>query len=86
MKESKITVWVTKYALTTGIFEAEASICSNDDQMIIVYGEDGRHDYFHRPFWHETKNGAIEHANLLKDRKIKNLKKQIVKFESLKFD
>jgi hypothetical protein len=42
--------------------------------------------YYHKPYWHETKEEAIKHAEILKERKIKSLEKQIKKLKELKFN
>lgn len=39
-------VWITKYALTTGIIETEAEECGYD--MIHVPGADVTHSYYHK--------------------------------------
>lgn len=81
-------VWITKYALTQGIFEIEAERCTNvSDDMIeqkniqwqtYYYGEGNE--------WHLTKEGAIKRAKEMREKKIKSLKKQLNKIEKLDFN
>lgn len=40
-----------------------------------------RYAYFHKPYWQETKEEAIKHAEQMKERKIKALEKQIKKLK-----
>ncbi len=78
-------VWITKYALTQGIKENEANVCSDvSDEMIVVKGI-GLYGYFHKPYWHTDKQEAIKHAESMRLKKIDSLKKQIAKLEKLKF-
>lgn len=86
IKMEKLTkVWITKYALTKGIFSAMAE--TNDrrayiprDHITGVYSRVfGCNDY------HFSKELAIERAEEMRVKKIQSLEKQIVKIESLKF-
>ncbi len=69
-------VYITKYCLTQGIFEDEVEIWSD------IYN---KYAYFHKPYWHETKEEVIKYAEQMKNRKIKSLEKQIRKLKELKF-
>lgn len=73
--------FITKYALVTGIIEKEGEITSTSSSMI----QTGRYEFFHRPYWHLTKEDAVERAELLRANKIKSLEKQLAKLKSLKF-
>lgn len=76
-------VYVTKYALTQGILELEGSVDEEHSTMFVVPGAFRR--YYHKPFWHETREDAVKHADTLKASKIASIKKQIKKLEELKF-
>jgi len=80
-------VWIVKYAMTQGIYEAEAEVCSEiDENMITVASDNGGYvSYFHKGDWFESKALAIVAANAMRDRKIKSLKKKIAKIEQLDF-
>ena len=80
-------VFITKFALTRGIVEIDAEICSTiSKNMIQTTADKGRFDiYYHKPDWHESKDDAIKKANEMRDKKIASLKKQIQKLEKFKF-
>lgn len=78
-------VYITKYCLTQGIFEDEVEICS-DVSTSMCESITNRYTYFHKPYWQETKEEAIKHAEQMKERKIKALEKQIKKLKELKFN
>lgn len=79
--------WVSKYALTKGIFEIEAKEHTPVDKNTIIdinncserFCGEGRE-------WHKTKKEALERAESLKQMKINNLKRQIEKLGKIKFD
>ena len=77
-------VWVTKFALTTGIFEAETAR-NPDSSMIVVRNKFHDDTYYHKPYWHETKEAAIEHAENLRTKKLRSLNMQIGKLAKIKF-
>lgn len=78
-------VWITKYALTTGIFEMTAEITEHGSAYDMhssfptYYHGEGKE-------WHKTKESAIARAEEMRHKKIASLKKQIEKLEGMKFD
>lgn len=66
-------VWITKYALTKGIFEKE--VIELDDEIVqesgnifpVYYHGDGKE-------WHKTKESAIAKAEEMRRKKIAILK------------
>ena len=73
-------VWVSRFALTQGVFEAEVKFgrgggCVTSDGCT----------YITRGGWHETKEAALEHARFQKDARLTYLKKQLARIESLEF-
>lgn len=86
-KMSNMKIWVTKYALTKGILEADdGEICEIVPKgMIRSKCLGGGHTYFHKPDWHESKEEADEQAEKMRLKKLESLKKQIKKLESLNF-
>ncbi len=76
-------IYITKYALTNGIEEIEAET-TQFPNMIKTVGKYPQ--IFHKPFWYESKEEAIEHAEILRKRKIESLKKSIKKFEKIDFN
>ena len=77
-------VWITKYALTKGIFIEDAEICHDISCDMIrtssggIYHGNGRE-------WHITKESAIKQAEEMRRKKIKNLRNQIEKLEKISF-
>lgn len=74
-------VFITKYALTSGIKETEVTPI-RDFPNIVKFNS---HNYIHKPFWHENEKDAINHAENIRTKRIESLKKQITKLEKLKF-
>lgn len=86
-----IKAWITKYALTDGVFEIEAELSNVSDNMICEKRKDNSfysNRYFHGEGkeWHRTKESALQKAEQMRIKKIENLKKQIAKFEKMKFE
>lgn len=75
-------VYITKYALTTGIIEKEVT---QDSRTMVTVKSDRWSAPFHKPFWHETKEEAIKHCEELRIKKLQSLDKQIKKISKLKF-
>jgi len=77
-------VWISKYALTKGIYELEVKRCVNsirdkdESDMVSYFHGEGKE-------WHLTKESAIVRAEEMKLRKIESVKKQLNKLEKLKF-
>lgn len=78
------TVWITKYALTTGIFTAETEDINSIDGSVNVKEGNRRMLYFEGN-WSITKEGATVQAEQMRNKKLISLKKQIKKFEKIKF-
>lgn len=80
-------VFITKYALTRGIYEVEGEV-SNEGDSVEVKGGDHLTSFFcgKGKNWCETKEEAIARAEEMRKLKINNLKKQIKKLEEMKFE
>lgn len=76
-------VWITKYALTSGILEREAEVCT--DSTISVKGTGYCTVCFHGNEWHKSRESAIAKAEEMRKKKIASLKKQIEKLEKMEF-
>ena len=78
-------VWITKYALTSGIIEINAEITDNGSAYDMgtsfptYYHEEGKE-------WHRTKESAIAKAEEMRKKKISSLQKQIKKLENINFE
>lgn len=79
-------VWITKYALTQGIVEAEAKKTSNDSVSINIKDLAFPTNWFYKGDWHENKNDAIKKAEEMRQKKNASLKKQIEKLEEMRFE
>lgn len=78
-------VWITKYALTQGIFEEEAE--DYGDGFVKVTKKGFLDSYYKKgKDWHKTKESAIAKAEEMREKKIASLKKQIEKLEKIKFE
>jgi len=76
-------VFVTKYALSSGIEEKEVEADARFPEMVSV--PDQWDEIYHKPDWHLTKEAAAAHAEELRVKKIASLQKSIGKLEKLKF-
>ena len=84
-------VYITKYALTQGIFEKDVEICQstlnpNASNMIRVL--DKFHEFYHGEGkeWHRTLESAIKRSEEMRLKKIGSLSKQIAKLQKLNFE
>lgn len=84
-------VWITKYALTDGIIEAQQFPGAAYDGKEYAFFVDENGQYvtgFYIPyeelFW--DKNSAIVKAEEMRQKKIASLKKQIEKLEEMRFE
>ena len=75
-------VWITRCALSQGIFEAEARLCSDINDRMIEYN---RNEYAHGNDWHRTLEDALVRAEEMRKKKIASLRAKISKLEKLKF-
>ncbi|MFR3727660.1 hypothetical protein [Lacrimispora sp.] len=77
-------VWITKYALTSGIKEMEVE--QSEDFPDIVKGKTWN-DSYHGDGreWHRTYESAIAKAEEMRLKRIESLKKQIAKLEKKRF-
>jgi hypothetical protein len=78
MPEKLTKIWVTRYALTSGIFEAEAEVENHSEGMAVVpqnYETGEYKKYFHGKDWHLTKESAIKRAEEMRVKKISSLQK-----------
>jgi hypothetical protein len=76
-------IWITKYALTTGIKLATAETIACDGWTYIPWSN-GR--YYSKADYSLNPEEAIARARLMRDRKIASLKKQITKLEQMTFE
>lgn len=85
-KREVITAWITKYAMTKGIFSVQAEVCKDVCDEMIAYKESSDWwIYAHRNEWHRTRGEAIARAEEMRKKKISALQKSIKKLESITF-
>jgi hypothetical protein len=82
-----VKVWITKYALSSGIREEEAEICEDVNVEMIRVGKQVTmcSEYFHGEDWHRTREGAVARAEKMREKKIASLKKKIEKLTKASF-
>ena len=87
-----IHVWLTKYALTRGIEEADAEICENTSTDMIVFCADPeepqRKTYIHYEGidWHRSRESAVQRANNMIRQKVLSAEKQLKRLRGLHFE
>lgn len=84
MKSETMTVWITKYALTSGIKQLEVRECADFDRVVGKAWNDSYHGEGRE--WHRTYESAVSRAEEMRLKKIESLKKQIVKYEKMRFE
>ena len=84
-------VWITKYALTDGIIEAQqipGATYEGKEYAFFVGGNGQYNTDFYIPyeelFW--DKNSAIVKAEKMRQKEIASLKNQIKKLEEMRFE
>jgi hypothetical protein len=78
--------WITKYALTAGVFEVAGEVTVSG---CLRYESGGYACYACYAFgndWHSDRASAIARAEEMKIRKLQSLDRQIKKVSALKFD
>lgn len=76
-------IYITKYALTSGIKEVEISPDKLSSDVVLV-GD--WNNYCHKGEWHKSYAEALVRANEMRQAKIKSLKRSLSKLEAMKFE
>ena len=79
-------VWITKYALTRGIIEADGELTSSDSVSILNRDLSLPTHWFYKGDWYLDKESAIQKSEEMRQKKIDSLKKQIEKLEEMRFE
>ena len=84
MDNKRVTVFITKYALTTGILEYPGHTYTK--KAVCVYGDflNGNTFFYGKDFYF-TKKEAITRAKEMRGKKIKALRNQISKLQTMVF-
>ncbi len=77
-------LWITEYALTTGIIEAEGKV-DGKFARVIIDGPWTSEASIMVPDWHQTEAEAIARADRMRIKKIASLRAQIAKLEAMTF-
>lgn len=72
-----VTLYITKYALTKGILEAQGEIRGGETNMAIVPVSNSGHHYYHRQDWHLTFEAAQERVREMAVARRKSLQKAL---------
>lgn len=77
--------YITKYALTQGVFAVDAELC--DESMIKYRPVGSRYDqYAHGKDFYFCEEDAIARAEIMREKKIASLRAQIAKIGSIVFE
>lgn len=85
--KEKVTIYITKYALTAGIYKREGELFSPD-----LGGYSFKHTPDHYPTHvygkdaHLTEEAALSRAEEMRIAKLKSLEKQMKKVSAMKFE
>ena len=79
-------VWITKYALTKGIFPAQVRVSDTTPKMVMPPSSAGNWtEYYHKPDWHETPAEALAQAEKMRVAALNAMEKKRRKLLSLDF-
>lgn len=77
-------VWITKYALSRGIIEADGALLSGGDAYVKFPGSNYEH-YLRAIDVHPSQELAARRAGQMRDAKITSLQRQIRKLRGMEF-
>lgn len=87
MAEKKVKIWVTKYALTKGIFETKAEVDPVEyPGMATIRHGNSWPEHYHGRDWHLDRLSALQQAERMRQAKIRSLRVQLAKYEAMKFE
>lgn len=81
VERERFVAYVTKFALTSGIWSGEVELDSNISDTMVSVGS----EHYHGNDWHRTEAAAKERAEWMRIAKIASLEKQIARLQQLKF-
>lgn len=79
-------VWISKYALSTGVSEVDVDAKVMKGGALTFRSDTGYQVYYSASDWHNSKEQAIVKAEEMRIRKLQSLEKQIKKVSALKFE
>jgi len=81
-----MTIYITKYALTSGIITIQDDIIGPFGQYSLGFTIGTYNHIAFKGQWHGTKKEAIEKAELMRSKAIDSIKKKLAKIERLNFN
>ena len=78
-------LWITRWALTRGIFEVEGEICKHNANCV-TFAFEGREQGASGLEWHRNPEDACHRVSEMLVKKIKNLTRQISRLEAMDDD
>lgn len=78
-----VTAWITKYALTSGIYIVEGAWISKESPKMLVWACNNGINAAHGNDWHLTPEAALARAEEMRCARLKSLKESIAKLEKL---
>lgn len=86
MEYEKVRAWVTRYALSDGVYMVEGDVCHGICSTMLKWRvKSGGTATAHGKGWHRTPEAALARAEEMRIAKIESLKKSIKKMEALQF-
>lgn len=83
-------IWVTRYALSKGIYEADAETTNFKDTVRVIKDKDGNALFFPhlltKNSWHNNKEDAIKRAKEMRSKAIESTEKRLVALRLMKFE
>lgn len=76
-----VLVYITKYALTTGVILSEAKVCTDD--MVSTRINGGYTVYFHGKDFHFTPEDAVARVSEMKASRVRSLEKSLKKVNEM---
>lgn len=85
--DAKIKVWITKYALTQGIFTAWVKISEHNAKCAVdnVPGRFPSNILYRKPDWWLTESKAREQAERMRAKAIEAARKRLKKLNDMRF-
>jgi hypothetical protein len=77
--------WVSKYAMTKGVFPVNGEVSQTSSSMLVVREMYTYYLHGEGKEWHRTRESAVARAEEMRIAKIASLKKQIARIEKLTF-
>lgn len=81
------TYYITKYAVTQGIFTVKGEVSNEFPSMLTVpkSAHGSFTQYYHKPDWHDTAEDAVRQAEAMRIKAVASTEKKISKLKALKF-